>query len=239
MFGCGTSACEAVGTVPAMSLDAVLKIGGSLTRGNGLQSLCREISQLAPRYRLLIVPGGGEFADLVRDAYNRFNLDDTTAHNMALLAMDQVGFLLGERIAGSILTADLASARSAAESGKTAILLPAVTIRQADPLPHSWQVTSDTISAWIASQTPCKRLVLLKDVDGLLAVNDSKEAIPELIPELTIEQLAQHSGGVDEYFSHFLATEPMEVWVVNGLHPDRLAELLGTDYTRGTRIRRS
>jgi 5-(aminomethyl)-3-furanmethanol phosphate kinase len=222
-----------------MSLDAVLKIGGSLTRGSGLQSLCREISRLAGRYRLLIVPGGGKFADQVRAAYNGFGLRETTAHNMALLAMDQVGFLLSDMIAGGILTADPAAACAAAESGKAAILLPSATIRQVDPFPHSWQVTSDTISAWLARRTQCKRLILLKDVDGLLTVNDAKDAIPRLIQELTIEQLARHSGGVDAYFSHFLATEPMEVWVINGQHSERLVELLGTDYTTGTRIRRS
>lgn len=220
-----------------MSLDAVLKVGGSLSRGAGLENLCREISCLGVRYHLLIVPGGGRFADEVRDAYRQYNVDETTAHHMALLAMDQFGYLLNGLIAGSLLASDLLSACSAAQSGKAAILLPSALIMHADPLPHSWQVTSDTISAWIAHQSHCGRLVLLKDVDGLFVAEEASDSSAGPIAELTVDQLATHRGGVDEYLSHFLASVRQEAWVINGLHPNRLVELLGTGYTAGTRIR--
>ncbi len=59
-----------------MSVDAVLKVGGSLSRGNGLESLCREIGRLGRRHHLLVVPGGGEYADQVRAAYQRYSLDE-------------------------------------------------------------------------------------------------------------------------------------------------------------------
>ena len=88
------------GKIP-MSLNAVLKIGGSLSRGDGLEVLCREIRRLGERYRILVVPGGGEFADQVRTASARFKLSETTAHCMALCAMDQYGYLLNHLIAGS------------------------------------------------------------------------------------------------------------------------------------------
>jgi aspartokinase-like uncharacterized kinase len=84
-----------------MSLDAVLKVGGSLSRGACLEALCREISRLGERYNLLVVPGGGRFADQVRDSYRRFDLDETAAHHMALLAMDQFGYVFNRLIAGS------------------------------------------------------------------------------------------------------------------------------------------
>ena len=221
-----------------MSLEAVLKIGGSLSRGNGLEDLCREICRLGEIHRIVIVPGGGAFADQVRDTYTRFRLDETTAHHMALLAMDQYGCLLHYLMPGSVLTADLACARHEAESGKPAILLPTAAVLQDDSLPHSWQVTSDTISAWIARMSDCRRLIILKDVDGLMAVQDIRSGPVGLILELTIEQLAKHRGGVDEYLSHFLAAEPLETWVINGRHPGRLVELLERSYTTGTRILR-
>ena len=84
-----------------MSLDAVLKVGGSLSRGDRLHGLCQEIGRVGLRYRLLVVPGGGEFADLVRNHYSRYSLGETTAHRMALLAMDQYGCLLGDLVPGS------------------------------------------------------------------------------------------------------------------------------------------
>jgi aspartokinase-like uncharacterized kinase len=219
-----------------MSLDAILKIGGSLSRGNGLKALCREISRLGRRHRLLVVPGGGEFADQVRHACRRYRLDDTAGHCMALLAMDQYGYLLHQLIADSALMTDLISVDDCGGPGRVSILLPSAPVGRADPLPHSWQVTSDTIAAWVAHQTNSLRLVLLKDVDGLLTVETENKSSNGLIAALDVEQLAGHTGGVDEYLSRFLVSRQMETWVINGLRPERLGELLSTGHTIGTRI---
>jgi aspartokinase-like uncharacterized kinase len=59
----------------------------------------------------------------------------------------------------------------------------------------------------------------------------------ELIPELTTAQLAQHAGGVEEYLPRFLATANLDTWVISGLHPERLRELLETDCTIGKKIK--
>jgi aspartokinase-like uncharacterized kinase len=222
-----------------MSLDAVIKIGGSLSRSTGLETLCREISRLGTHRNLLVVPGGGDFADRVRDAYERYHLNETAAHNMALLAMDQYGYLLNHLIDGSSLTVDLAAACNAAESGRVAILLPSMLVIQVDPLPHSWQVTSDTIAAWVSHRVYCRRLLLVKDVDGIFSAGSAINAPAEPEPELTVAQLAERSGGVDAYLSGFLASVSLETWVINGLRPERLSELLDTGYTIGTRIRPS
>ena len=131
-----------------MSQHTVLKVGGSLARGDGLQDLCREISVLGHQHPLLVVPGGGEFSDLVRQAYSRYDLGETAAHCMALLAMDQYGYLLSRLIEGSSLETGMDSACRTAASGRVAILLPSASVLDSDCLPHSWQVTSDTIAAW-------------------------------------------------------------------------------------------
>ena len=155
---------------------------------------------------------------------------------MALCAMDQYGYLLNHLIAGSYLTAELTSACRATEGGKVSILLPSTPVLQYSGLPHSWHVTSDTISAWVTHLAHCRRLVLLKDVDGLLGAAPAKEFPSALIPELTLDQLAARSGGVDEYLSRYLASAHLETWVINGLHPERIAELLDKGHTTGTRI---
>ena len=219
-----------------MRADAVIKIGGSLGRGTGLHALCREIERLGARYRLLIVPGGGEFADRVRATCERYALNDSTAHKMALLAMDQYGYMLNQLIVGSSASPDFQSAGRALEKGQTALLLSASLIMQTDTLLHSWQVTSDTIAAWVAQKIDCPRLVLLKDVDGLLAVEKDQELPTKLIANMTVKELAGHSGGVDEYLARFLACAKLETWIINGLYPERLSELLITGHTIGTRI---
>lgn len=213
-----------------MKLDAVIKIGGSLSGVTGLKALCQEIARLGSRYRLLIVPGGGEFADQVRESYKRYSLSDSTAHFMALLAMDQYGYILNEMIEGSSLVEDVQSVGKVVETGRAAVLLPSAMAMQTYTLPHSWQVTSDSIAAWVTWEAKCRRLVLLKDVDGLL---DSSR---KPIAKMTANELAGHAGGVDEYLARFLASAQLEVWIINGRHPKRLSELLSTNHTIGTRI---
>jgi 5-(aminomethyl)-3-furanmethanol phosphate kinase len=218
-----------------MSLDAVLKVGGSLSRGGGLEALCKEIGRLGQRYRLLVVPGGGSFADQVRAMYRRYALGETAAHRMALLAMDQYGYLLNQLIPGSSLTGELDSAGRITESRRVAILLSSALLIRADPLPHSWKVTSDSIAAWIARQAQCRRLVLIKDVDGLFGADRTLDS-PELIAELAVNQLAG-AGGVDDHLSKALEASNVETWLINGLKPERLSELLETSSTTGTRIK--
>ena len=42
------------------------------------------------------------------------------------------------------------------------MLAPYRWLREADPLPHSWDVTSDSIAAWVASQVGARGLILIK-----------------------------------------------------------------------------
>jgi aspartokinase-like uncharacterized kinase len=219
-----------------MNLDAVIKIGGSLDRGRGLDKVCAEIDRLGNSYRLLVVPGGGEFANQVRKSCLHHPLNDTTAHRMALLAMDQYGWMLSHLIASGEPVTELSSIRHKVKEGGIAVLLPFSAVDAADPLPHSWQVTSDTIAAWVAQSVGCRRLVLLKDVDGLLSFDKGGRMPTKLIANLTVPKLTGITGGVDGYLAHFLATAPIETWIVNGLFPERLSELLNTSRTTGTRI---
>ena len=176
-----------------MNFEAVLKIGGSLSRGPNLAALCQEIGRLGARRRLLVVPGGGDFADTVREHYRRYHLTETTAHAMALLAMDQYGWLLGDLIPNGDVVRDILSARNTTANGRVPILLPATLLIQADPLPHSWQVTSDSIAAWIAGLAGASQLILLKDVDGLLS-DLSRSDTAEVLPALSVTELNESAG---------------------------------------------
>jgi aspartokinase-like uncharacterized kinase len=156
---------------------------------------------------------------------------------MALLAMDQYGWLLGDLIPGGDVVRDILSARQATANGRVPILLPAALLVQADPLPHSWQVTSDSIAAWIAGLAGAPQLVLLKDVDGLrpgLSHTDTAD----VLPAMSVQELRNHRGGVDEYLAVLLASLDLETWVINGQLSERLAKLLDTGQAPGTRISR-
>jgi aspartokinase-like uncharacterized kinase len=209
----------------------VVKVGGGLGRGAGddaLRALCHALGELGRRHPLLVVPGGAGFADAVREHDRRFGLRATTAHRMAILGMDQFGLLLSDLIPGAARCTDLA-ARGA---GRTTVLLPAGL--PLDVLPASWEVTSDSIAAWVSGQVGAGRLVLVKDVDGLFA-----EWPPSAEPfaRLSVAELAQlRPAGVDAYLSTALADASFETWVIAGRNPERLVELLELGTTVGTRI---
>jgi aspartokinase-like uncharacterized kinase len=81
---------------------------------------------------------------------------------MAVLAMDQCAHLLaGMRTELTIATSER-EVESSIASGRIPVVAPYRWLRDADPLPHTWDVTSDSISAWIASTLGATQLVLVK-----------------------------------------------------------------------------
>ena len=218
----------------------VVKVGGGLAReaGDGaLRALCRALGDAGARHPLLVVPGGAAFADAVRAHDGRFSLRAATAHRMAILAMDQFGWLLCDLIPDGVPCTDLASARAAAARGETPVLLPAALLA-GDPLPASWAVTSDSIAAWVAGAARPARLVLMKPVDGLY-----RDWPPDGGPlaRLSVEELAElraagRAAGVDEHLPEALQEAAVEAWVIDGRRPARLVELLTHGSTEGTRV---
>ena len=205
----------------------VVKVGGSLG-DDALPGLCAALGELGRRHPLLVVPGGARFADAVREADRRFALAAATSHRMAILGMEQFGWLLSELIPGAERRADLASAGA----GRTTVLLPAAL--PLDALPPSWDVTSDSIAAWVADRVGAGRLVLVKEADGLFADWPPRG---EPLARLTVAELAAlPPGGVDAYLPTVLEDARFETWVVGGRNPERVAELLEGGTTAGTRI---
>jgi aspartokinase-like uncharacterized kinase len=143
-----------------LAVRTVVKVGGGLLVHEA--ELRDALELIDGSSCALIVPGGGPFADAVRDAYDSGAVDDDAAHWMAVLAMDQYAELLVSRIARGSIVRTPSEASRAASAGLVPILAPARWLRQSDPLPHSWDVTSDSIAAWIAGQIGARRLVLVK-----------------------------------------------------------------------------
>ena len=208
----------------------VVKVGGGLGRGAGddaLRALCATLGELGERHPLLVVPGGAWFADAVREADRRFELRATTSHRMAVLGMEQFGLLLSDLIPGAVR-----SAQPRADARGTTVLLPAGLAL--DELPASWQVTSDSIAAWVAGQAGADRLVLVKEVDGLFADWPPRG---DPIARMTVAELARmRPAGVDEHLPTVLEGARFETWLINGRDPRRLTELLDRGTCVGTRI---
>jgi aspartokinase-like uncharacterized kinase len=218
----------------------VIKVGGGLVREAGdaaLRRLCRAIGHAGARHSLLVVPGGAAFADAVREQDRRFGLRAETAHRMAILAMEQFGWLLSDLTPGGVPCGDLEAARSAGARGRTPILLPAALLAS-DPLPASWAVTSDSIAAWVAGATHAARLVLVKPVHGLY-----RDWPPNGAPlaRLSVDELAElraegRVAGVDPHLPEALRAAGVDAWVLDGREPARIVTLLEQGSTDGTLV---
>jgi aspartokinase-like uncharacterized kinase len=144
-------------------ITTVVKVGGgTLTRIADLDAVLAEIAAASPHVPLLVVPGGGPFADAVREVDGRLRLGDDASHWMAVLGMDQYAYVITSRLAGATLVRGFREIESALQDRRTPVLAPFQWVHEADALPHSWDVTSDSISAWIAGQVGASRLVLVK-----------------------------------------------------------------------------
>lgn len=146
----------------------VIKIGGGLAALPGaLGRVCREVGLAARDHTIVVVPGGGPFADAVRQFDRTFRLSGRTAHWMAVLAMDQYAYVLAERIPAAVIVDQPGAMLNNLKPGVAAVLAPSRWMRAADVLPHSWEATSDSIAAFVAGAIDAARLILIKPGTGL------------------------------------------------------------------------
>ena len=146
----------------AGSVISVIKVGGGLTAVPGaLDRVCAAVAGAARHHRLLVVPGGGPFADTVRKQQTGLGASEDASHWMAILAMDQYAFVLAEKIGGCILLEEPGEV-SEVRAGRPGVLAPSRWMRSADVLPHSWDVTSDSIAAFVAGALDAAQLILVK-----------------------------------------------------------------------------
>jgi len=182
----------------------VVKIGGSLFDLPDLGSRLGCWLERNAGGTVLLVPGGGPFAEAVRNLDRRHGLDADTAHWLAIRAMTLsarlLQALLGSR---SALAEEWEDCRRIWQGGGIPIIEAYNFLqedeRHPDHLPHTWSVSSDSIAARIAVLAKASRLNLLKSVS---------------VPEDMDWPEAARQGFVDEYF-RTLAQNGLEIRAVN------------------------
>lgn len=196
----------------------VVKLGGSLLGSPELESWLEIVSRYGDG-KVVIVPGGGIFADAVREAQQLTGISNKVAHHLAVQAMDQYGVLMAG-LNRSLATA--ASELEIAERGwqhRGIIWLPSKMVCADEDIPTSWEVTSDSLAAWLAHTLGAEQLVLVKSQRPQISRN-------------TIEALMA-DGVVDTCFDEFTAGRGFTTWVLGkedhtifeqGISLDRLVE---------------
>jgi 5-(aminomethyl)-3-furanmethanol phosphate kinase len=217
----------------------VIKVGGSLARQpQRLRALCSKLCELSGKHSLVVVPGGGEFADTVRQLDKRFTMSNQASHKMAVLGMDQYGWLLLDLMTTAVASSCLQETKTALYDRKLVVFLPAQLMQKEDPLENSWTVTSDSIALYIAHMLHAKRLLLATDVDGIYGEDPKHNPQALLIEELSAQQLlTMDRTSVDAALAGLLLKWKLDCFVLNGAYPLRVESLLGDQKTVCTHIK--
>jgi aspartokinase-like uncharacterized kinase len=178
----------------------VVKLGGSLMGTAALKGWLDALAQFGDG-RVVIVPGGGIFADAVRDAQVKTGIDDATAHQMAVVAMDQYATLM------TGLNADLVMAASELEIAKLCLQNKAIVWKASEmvladkDLPMNWDLTSDSLAAWLATKLNAEHLLIVKSIS------------PSHTEKIEFEDLMSE-GVVDLYFGAYATGKSFKTWLV-------------------------
>jgi 5-(aminomethyl)-3-furanmethanol phosphate kinase len=156
---------------------------------------------------IVVVPGGGPFADTVRDAQARAGFGDLAAHRMAILAMQQYGLML-QALEPRL---GLAEVERGLRGPGAVVWLPWRMVGRLETVEASWDVTSDSLALWLARRIGAPRLVLVKSAP--LPASGAAGAAG----------LAA-AGVVDPAFPRLLAAYPGEVRCLGRGDAARLAE---------------
>ncbi|MCQ0987644.1 amino acid kinase family protein [Jiella marina] len=141
----------------------VIKLGGSSAGSPDLTRWVAAIEQAG--MPVVVVPGGGPFADTVRRYQPRLGFDDEAAHEMAILGMEQFGLALvslGRRL---VKAKDRGDIQAAWSRNLIPVWLPRDVALGAPDLRQDWTVTSDSLAAWLARRLLISDLCLIKQID--------------------------------------------------------------------------
>ena len=141
----------------------VVKLGGSHAFSPHLRDWIKMLAECSGR--VVVVPGGGPFAEAVRAAQPEMRFGDPAAHHMALLAMEQYGCAIAACDARLVLASSRAAIRRRLREGRIPVWLPTAMVLAAEEIPASWNATSDSLAAWLAGRIGARRILLVKQVE--------------------------------------------------------------------------
>ena len=185
----------------------VVKLGGSHAASPHLRQWLGAIA--AEAGAIVVVPGGGPFADAVRRTQAAMGFDNVAAHEMAMMAMAQFGRALQSLNPALRLADSLAAIRRALREGKVPVWSPERMARAAG-LPETWDLTSDSLAAWLSAKLAADRLVLVKH-GGFSG------------PRADVLDLVR-GGVVDPLFPHFIKDREFRVVLAASADAARLTD---------------
>jgi hypothetical protein len=194
---------------------AIFKIGGKiLENSKNIESTISQLTQLYEEnilQKIILITGGGSYANFIRKIDEELKLGDDLAHWMAVYSMNYNGIELNRKYPELECIEEFEKFQDAKK--KFCIFLPYNYLRNNDTLPHSWDVTSDSIALYVANELYLNQCFLIKDIEGIYDIN--KELIKK-ISTLQYNELKEGKNlaiiGVDH--SNFKKSKPIDSYLL-------------------------
>ncbi len=170
----------------------IVKVGGSVAEK------IPEIVQALKDTNSIIVPGGWKFAELIR----KLRVSDEYSHWMAIAAMNIYGYYISDH---GIPLVEPETFDDLIKCKRPAVVLPYILLRKHDELPHSWDVTSDSISIWLAVKLGEK--VVKVTASGGLIFNG------KIVDRIEASKLVGRETVIDRYAPTLLKNHGIELFV--------------------------
>ena len=204
-------------------IEWVVKIGGSLFPEDAI-----EVAKALKGTNSLIIIGGGEFANLIRKYDNLLNLSSEVTHKTAIDSMDILAKLLNDKLAFTEISYTVEEAISISNSNKIPIMICSDILKENEPFAHSWDVTSDSIAAYIASLLDAKFLIAT-NVNGIYTREPSEEG-SKFISKIDANKLLTfEETSIDLKLPSLLKEFGSDCYIVNGKYPERVLSIIRDD----------
>ena len=176
----------------------------------------------------LFVIGGGEFANLIRKYDGEIGFSEDVTHETAIDSMDILAKLLNDKLAFTEISYTIDEAKSIADSNRIPIMICSEILKENEPFKHSWDVTSDSIAAYIASLLDAK-LLIATNVNGIYTKDPSLSGA-ELIREIDVNKLLTFDeSSIDLMLPTLLIEYGLDCYVVNGEYPQRVLSIMNNE----------
>ncbi|MCI6994718.1 MAG: delta 1-pyrroline-5-carboxylate synthetase [Methanobrevibacter sp.] len=173
----------------------------------------------------LIVLGGGEFANLIRKYDSEISFSQETNHWTAIDCMDIIAKLVNDKVDSTKLAYSIDEAKKISDDGFTPIFIVSEFLRSEDPFECSWDVTSDSIAAYV-SHLLNANLLIVTNVNGIYT-QEPKEPGSTFISKIDAKTMLNfQESSIDVMLPSLLLKFGTNCYVVNGKCPERVLSLI-------------
>ena len=173
----------------------------------------------------VIILGGGEFANLIREYDDELSFSKETTHWTAIDCMDIMAKLVSDKVESTKLTYSIEEVNKISDEGFTPIFAVSEFLKNEDPFDCSWDVTSDSIATYISHLLNAK-LLIITNVNGIYT-QEPKESGSTFISKIDAKTLLNfQESSVDVMLPSLLLKFGTNCYVVNGKYPDRVLSLI-------------